>query len=135
MNGYRKMMVSNGGNIGWCKPYITDDGKIAFVECEGVIINAAIDGADLPTTTSIYSYPNRQHLTDESLVKLARSLHGGDYDLYEGYSNDELVTFAVYDGKIRERDCADCPFFHDCEAMENPDTWDEMPESKLYPDD
>jgi hypothetical protein len=91
-----------------------------------------IDGADLPYT---HSYPGRQHLTDEAIEKLARSLYGADYDMFEGYSNDELVTMAVYDGDIKECDCADCPYFNDCEAMNNPDTWDEMPESKEYQDD
>lgn len=132
MNGYRKYMIAEGGNLGWCKPYITDDGKIAFVECEGRVQDARIDGVDLETTHNVL---RPQELTAESFAKLAHALHGKDYEMYDGYTDDERVSLAVNDGKIRECDCCDCPYFHDCEAMNNPDTWDEMPESAEYPDD
>lgn len=114
MNDFRKAMTEDGGNLGWCKPYITDDERIAFVQCEGHVQDARIDGVDLDTT---HDFIRPQELTAASFSALAHALHGDAYSDYIGYTDKELVTVAVEEGKIREGDCCDCPYFNDCEAM------------------
>ena len=36
---YREIMKENGQNLGWCRPYKSNDGKIEIVVLENEIIN------------------------------------------------------------------------------------------------
>lgn len=127
MNGYRKMMLDKGGNLYWCAPYQSKDGSIKFSLCEGKINGLQIDGEKVESDTDVLS---PEYYSDALLEKVARKMNVY-YEEYSGWDN----THIIMDAAESIRDCADCPYFNDCEAMENPDTWDEMPESKEYPDD
>lgn len=127
MNGYRKYMIDNGGNIDWCAPYQSEDGSIKFSLCEGKINGLAIDGEEIESDTGVMS---DDYYSETLLEKVARRMNA-DYDEYNGWDN----THIIMDEAEPIHDCFDCPFFSFCEAMDNPDTWDEMPESKEYRDD
>ena len=103
-----EIMTSEGGNLGWCKPYQTEDGT-SFVNCSGCVPSAIIAGVELETPSG--------RLTEESYRTLAQAIYGDEYPLYSGYSDAELITMAANEGRARECDCADCPWFSDCEAM------------------
>jgi len=127
MNGYRKYMIDNGGNLSWCAPYQSEDGKIKFSLCEGKINGLQIDGAEIESDTGVMA---AEYYSDYLLEKVARRMNAV-YDEYSGYSN----THIIMDAAEPIHNCSDCPFFSFCEAMNNPDTWDEMPESAEYADD
>ena len=127
MNGYRKMMQDTGGDIGWCSPYQSEDGSIMFSVLEGFICTLLIDGQEIDSDTGL-SFP--EHYSEELLEKVARRMNEF-YDCNTGWNNTELIIHAAEP----IRNCADCPFFLECQAMDNPDIWDELPESKIYLDD
>lgn len=128
MNGYRKMMMAEGGNLGWCKPISFADGAIKLTLCEGVINGIEVDGkaieSDVPYNPG-YSARTRYY-SDSLIERLARRVNK-DYDDYSGYTPEEILFFAGHE----EMDCCDCPFFSVCDAMDNPDDW----EDEDYPDD
>ena len=116
MNGYRKMMMDNGGNLGWCKPYISEDGKSAISLTDGKISGMMLGGVKMDT--------------DFDFAKFARAVNP-DYDDYDGWDDLHIAL----DGGIREGACCDCPWFGICEAMDNPDGWDDSTDADAYPDD
>lgn len=116
MNGYRKMMMDNGGNLGWCKPYISEDGKNAISLTDGKITGMMIDGVDMNSPFD--------------LAKFARAVNPS-YDDYEGWDDLHIAL----DGNVCEESCADCPWFGICDAMNNPDDWEDTPDAEEYPDD
>lgn len=107
MKCYEKMTY--GENLGWCKPYMSDDDRIAVALMEGEIITVQIDGRDIEwdedrKTTWRYSA--------ELLHRLARSINP-DYDDYNGYDDTEIILDALH-----ERGCSDCPWRDECDAMD-----------------
>lgn len=116
MNGYRKMMIYSQENLGWCKPYISEDGKNAITVNEGAVNGMMIDGADMDL--------------DFDIAKFARAVNP-DYDDYDGWDDLHIAL----DGDVHEQSCARCPWFDICEAMDNPDGWEDTPQAGQYPDD
>ena len=91
----RELMRENGENLGWCKPYVSDDGQVAGMILNGENINADnLDKADL-------------------LERFARAVNP-DYDDYEGWNNLHISL----EGNVRECGCANCPWFGICDAMD-----------------
>lgn len=118
MNGYRKYLSDHPDeNMSWCRPYT--NGDISVVICEGKVNGIVIDGRDLPENP------------DDRLSLVARLLTGDDYNCYEGYTDAEIVLANL----PRETGCSDCPYFDFCAACDNPDGWEDAPESADYPDD
>ena len=118
MNAYRKMMCAEGGNLSWCRPYISDDGKNAIAVYEGEICGMVFNGVDVDST---------EMDKPETVKAFARTVN----DSYEDYSGWDDVHIALDGGVLKERSCCDCPWFDICEAMDNPDDW----ESDEYKDD
>lgn len=127
MNGYRKMMQDRGGNLGWCAPYQSEDGSVKFSVNEGKISGLMIDGVNIDGDTDIFD-PN--YYTATTLEKVARRVNK-NYDDCIGWDVFDIIM----DVTEPIPNCSDCPFFDTCDAMDNPDTWDEMSESKEYTDD
>lgn len=121
LNGYRKKMKAEGGNLGWCKPYISDDGKNAIAVNEGIIESMILDGEEI--TFDKVRDP-------DVLERFARAVNS-DFDEYEGWG----MLHIILDGDLQECDCCDCPWFSVCDAMDNPDDWEEFGQADLYPDD
>ena len=111
MNGYRKMMVDQGGNLGWCKPYIGK--RVSIALNEGKIVSLMVDGAEIDVT--------------EENVKNAAKIANQFYDDYSGWDDSHIIV----DGDTKEATCSQCPWFSVCDAMDNPDDW----EDPGYPDD
>lgn len=136
MNGYRKMMQAEGGNLGWCKPYWSADNSVVLAENDGGLCGALINGADQDLTYG-FTYFDRNTgkyvKTDDNraeiLNKIAK-LVNEDYDFYSGW-DDMHIALDV----MREGDCCDCPWFSECDAMNNPDDWEDNTLSADYPDD
>lgn len=113
MNGYRKKMIENGENLGWCKPLSFLDGKVILAVNEGEVVGLRIDGTDVK-------------INAESVHRVAEMVNPC-YDLYSGWDDMHIIAEAPH----KELGCCDCPWFGICDAMENPDDW----EDENYPDD
>lgn len=113
MNGYRKMMMDNGENLCWCKPLSYQDGKVILAVNEGEIVGLRIDGTDVK-------------INADSVRRVAKMVNP-DYDLYDGWDEMHIIQEAPHE----ELGCCNCPWFGICDAMDNPDGW----ENEAYPDD
>ena len=116
MNGYRRMMIDNGENLGWCIPYISSDGKHAIAVNEGKVCGMILDGVDLDTKFDVNRFARvvNQH-----------------YSNYDGWDDLHIAL----EGGVSAESCSNCPWFGICDAMDNPDGWEDSPDSKDYPDD
>lgn len=118
MNGYRKYLIDHQDeNMSWCRHY--SNGDVSVVVCEGKVDGVEIPGRTLPANI------------DDRVPLAARLLTGDTYEDYKGYSDEEIVL----ENLTTETGCSACPYFEFCEACDNPDGWDEDPESVFYPDD
>lgn len=99
MKLYEKMM--SGENLGWCRPYISEDGKDAIAINEGEAVSLMVDGRDFPAS----------EITPDAIKALAQKVNT-DYALYSGWSDLHIAAEA-----LREVGCADCPWRDICEAM------------------
>ena len=91
-------------NLGWCKPYMSKDGRYAVAVNEGEIIEAITPEGHLPKD-------HVSPLTDPEIETLAQAVNP-DYDLYDGWDNGYILLQAMH-----ETGCASCPFFSKCDAM------------------
>lgn len=100
-------MIDEGGNIGWCKPYKDEKGviKMAISQCsEGgwEIVGLQIEGEDTKWTDEEI----------ERASKILKNTYPNDYD--------RETPMDILDGKVcEEMDCRDCPWFLECEAMDD----------------
>ena len=118
MNGYRKYMIAYGGNLGWCKPYVSKDGNTFIINSENNVDMYRVD-----TDTWVQG-------GDLDLNTVGRELNPEWFDEDRGYDALYMILEVM-----EERSCRDCPYFKYCEAMDNPDSWEDNPLSEDYPDD
>lgn len=100
----REQMKENGENLGWCKPYVSDDGKYAIAVNEGEIAGMIFDGEDIA--------PGKLDSAD-IINKFAKAVNP-DFDIYSGWGDLHIAL----DGDIKECGCANCPWFGICDAMD-----------------
>lgn len=94
------MQTNPEANLDWCKPYVSRDGKAKVIQLEGKIEAAVIDGEEM------------SELTAEDLKSIAKRV-SPDYELYSGWSDEHIILEAM-----TEIGCSECPFIHDCSAMD-----------------
>lgn len=107
MKAYEKMEY--GENLGWCRPYTSDDDRTAVAIMEGKIVNIQIDGQDVEwdeRTILSFSY------SADILHRLAQSINPY-YDEYSGYDDTKIILDA-----LNERGCSECPWRDECDAMQ-----------------
>lgn len=92
-------------NLGWCKPYRSDDGHVAFTVNEGRLDSVCING-------KYYSTLDMDALWHEIYKALVPE---EERNLYSGYTESEIVRLHGY---AHECGCADCPWNDICEAMD-----------------
>lgn len=129
MNGFRKKMLKEGGNLSWCAPYSSSDGRIQFALNEGEIVSLKLDGKDVDSDVPQIPFAHNATYSETLLEKVARILNS-NYDDYEGWDNTHIILEAR-GTSLKECDCCDCPWFDVCDAMDNPDKWGDPD----YPDD
>lgn len=100
----REQMIENGQNLGWCKPYVSNDGKYAIAINEGEIAGMILNGEDIG--------PDKLDSTD-ILRKFAQTVNP-DYSNYSGWGDLHIAL----EGSIAECGCAGCPWFGICDAMD-----------------
>lgn len=106
MKNYERM--SHGENLDWCRPYISDDERIAVAVNEGEIINIQVDGRDIEWDEKRkFSFGYSENL----LHRLAQEINP-NYDLYKGYTDTHIIL-----DTLEERGCAECPWRDECDAM------------------
>lgn len=115
MNGYRKMMMDCSENLGWCAPYIGK--RVSIAIHEGEVAGLMIDGTEVEQT-------------HENINKAAK-IANPDYSEYAGWDDVHILL----DGEVKESPCHMCPWFGVCDAMDNPDDWEDTADSLEYPDD
>lgn len=97
----RELMQEIGENLGWCKPYVSDDEKFAIAVNEGRVSGMILNGEDC-------------EIDKPTLLKRFAQSVNPDYDDYDGWGDLHIAL----EGDIRERGCAECPWFSICDAMD-----------------
>jgi hypothetical protein len=90
-------------NLSWCKPYTDKNEEYYLVMYEG-----EAEAAKTPEGT--YHRYNST-LSEEVKESIAKAVNNG-YHCYHGW-NDEDIALDV----MHEIGCKDCPFKHECEAV------------------
>lgn len=98
---YRDMMIEERGNLGWCKPLSFLGGRVVVALNEGQVECVSIDGKDLPECPE----------TTRAVAKLVNP----EYDDYINRSDTDIILDAAH----KELPCCKCPWFYDCDAMED----------------
>ena len=99
----REFMRTEGGNLGWCKPYISHNNKYALAVNGVEVVGMLFAGEDIQ--------PDR--LDDNLLLRLFARAVNNSYDDYSGYDDLHIATDA-----LSERGCRNCPWFDMCDAMD-----------------
>lgn len=94
---YRDLMRESNENQSWCKPMISD--RVKFTIMEGQITALIIDETEVPATAEN--------------IKTAAKMVNPYYDEYEGWSDHHIAC----NGDVREAPCHECPWFAECEIM------------------
>ena len=99
----RDYMKRCGGNLGWCKPYFSEDENVVLAVNEGKPCGVMIDREDI-----------RPEYVDkpETIHRVAVRVNAYHED-YVGW-DDLHVALDV----MKEGDCCDCPWFGICDAMD-----------------
>lgn len=100
----RELMKENGENLGWCKPYVSADGKYVLAVNEVEVAGMIFNGEDIKA----------DKLGDPDLLRQFAKAVNPDYDDYDGWGDLHIAL----EGDIRECGCADCPWFSICDAMD-----------------
>lgn len=103
----RELMQENGENLSWCRPYVSDDGAYAISVTEGEVSGMRLNGDD--SVSASLAEPGRR---SELLKQFAKAVNP-DYGDYDGWDDLHIAL----EGKIRERGCAECPWFDVCDAV------------------
>lgn len=106
----REYFIENGGNLSWCRPYESNDGRVEFTYCEfgrpgERIYGLIIDGEEVTVPLDAI----------EADIERAARIVNEYYDDYRGYD----ATHILLDGDVKEVGCPDCPWFEECEAMDD----------------
>ena len=96
-------MIENQENLGWCKPLSFLGGRVVVALNEGCAECVLVDGEQLsecPETT-----------------RLVAKLVNPDYDDYSDMDDIHIMLDAAH----KELPCCKCPWFYDCDAMDDED--------------
>ena len=99
----RDIMKEEGGNLGWCKPYIHTRKGWALAVNSGEVAGMLFAGEDI----------NPDRLDDDLLLRLFAKAVNTDYDCHTGYDDLHIALEAM-----SERSCRNCPWFDMCDAMD-----------------
>ena len=127
---YRKYMRHHTEeNLAWCRPYHSENGRVALSENEGRIQTLMIDGKEIDddfaerNQSELWERVCRASIEDEELLDIET----------RRYSWREI---ALMDGLV-ECGCAECPWNDTCDAMseeiEAPNELDDHPDSIFFP--
>lgn len=103
MKTVRDMMRENNDNLDWCRPESYLDGRVILAINEGTVVGINIDGT-------------KQATTPENIRRVAKMVNA-DYDDYEGWDDAHIIQDADHE----ELPCRLCPWFDDCDAMDEED--------------
>lgn len=103
----RDMMSDCNDNIGWCKPYFSPDGSVAFVSCEETITGLLIDGVDVNLVLEGLEWKIPAAEIARAALKLGA-------DPAEPYYDPQDYLYEV----CRESPCRLCPWNAQCEVMD-----------------
>ena len=106
MNDFRRQMLECDDNLSWCKPLEFKNGEVVIAINEGDIVGLQVNGE------TVNGY------TDTTIKRIAK-LVNEDYELYEGYYEGYTLLEIIYDADFKELPCRCCPWFHECEAMDD----------------
>ena len=124
---YREYMENHPEeNLSWCRPYRSENGRVALAMNEGNIAGLKIDGKEIdgPYTSAdsqakLWEMAAKASIEDDALLDIET----------DRYSWREI---ALMDGLV-ECGCANCPWKDTCDAMseeiEAPNELDDHPDS------
>ena len=99
-------------NLDWCRPYISNNGRVAFVSNDGEPIDCAtIDG-------EIIYFGDDTEQRHANLQKFVAAVMGDEYDPEVEYYVDDLTNYNDVFGRCQEVGCHDCPWAKNCEPMQ-----------------
>ena len=92
-----------GQDLDWCACYKNKD--VVYVYANGEIISLAIGEDEYHTTEQI----------KQNITRAAKLVEGDDYDLYDGYSDEEIL---LQSSNMDRCGCLECPYCSICDAMQ-----------------
>lgn len=116
MTTYREMMIETEQTLSWCKPMQSENGRVIFAQNEGEICGMQIDGKEVRIPQS-----------GISAFDLQRAAKAANED-YDQLKADEWDDEEILGDVCHAKPCCRCPWFGSCEAMDDPDEWDEEEE-------
>lgn len=119
MTTYREMMIETEQNLSWCKHLQSENGRVIFAQNEGEICSMEIDGQEI-------HIGYKSGISAADLQQAAKAANE-DYDQLKA---DEWDDEAILLDVCHEKPCYRCPWFDICEAMDDPDGWDEEEEEE-----
>lgn len=97
---FRDYFETADENMEWCRPYISENERVKLIVMGG-IESLIIDDKEYDT------------ITPDLIHKAALIATDGDYDLFSGYSDTDLIIMCS-----EEQACYECPWFDECQAMD-----------------
>ena len=96
-------------NLAWCRPYRSENGRVALSVCEGVLSGLEIDGQEIDV------FDPHDKAREDLWEKVARAAvtDKDELTLFNGYSWSEIVL----QNYVVECGCSTCPWFEQCYAM------------------
>ena len=98
-------------NIGWCRHFRSENGRVAIAVCHGVLAGLEIDCQEIDvfdphdkTCDGLWEKAARAAVTDKD-----------ELTLFKGYSWSEIVL----QNYVEERGCSTCPWFGQCDAIKD----------------
>ena len=102
MTTYRDIMRTSDDNLGWCKPYVSSDGKNAIAIADGRPVSLLINGHDI------------DDITPDAMRRFVLAVNP-DMDIDDIADAD---TLELATEPLHESPCHDCPWFAVCAAMD-----------------
>lgn len=103
MKTVRDTMRDREENLDWCRPESYLDSRVILAINEGTVVGINIDGAD-------------EAITPDAIRRVAKMVNN-NYDLYKGWDDVHIIQESAHE----ELPCRLCPWFDDCDAMDEED--------------
>ena len=97
-----------GENMGWCRPFRSNNGRVALAYAEGALAGLEIDGEEIDT------FDPRDKAREDLWERVCRAATTDEeLSVFAGYSWSEIAL----QNYVVECGCSSCPWFGMCDAM------------------
>ena len=104
------MARHEGENLGWCRPFRSDNGRVALTYAEGVLASLEIDGEEID------AFDPHDKAREDLWERVCRASTEDEYILDKDARHYTWSEIALMDCLV-ECGCSSCPWFGMCDAM------------------